>query len=112
MWQDSDHRPQGSMSEHMHRTSGCLLLFPRGLWVLGVWGKCARDGAPYPRPHAAMPRLQQVIKALHTCTSWYAYAMFSSSFHILSIDGLDVCTGWPTFSAWFPVWPCFVGQDL
>ena len=32
---------------------------------------------------------QQVIKALHTCTSWYAYAaMFSSSFHILSVDGL------------------------
>ena len=65
---------------------------------------------------------KQVNKALHTCTSWYAYAaMFGSSidkqcsavplirwFH----EHFCVCTGCTDVCLVTLFWPCFVGQNL
>ena len=35
------------MSQHLHRTSGCVLAFPGGRWVIVVLGgQCAGDSAP------------------------------------------------------------------
>ena len=73
----------------------------RTLWVLALFGIFYKVCFHVQTCHHLGP--QQVIKALHTCMSWYAYAaMFGSSIHTLSIDGLGGCTGLPTFSDWFP----------
>ena len=66
-----------------------------GLWYLRGFGR------------------EQVNKALHTCTSWYAYAaMFGSSIILHSRESSELDMYKSNCHLVNCHWPCFVGQNL